>query len=124
MESVFVKRDEEKERIKEDGKVFRLIQRSGEMQAIIAELDIDMESDLYLHGGEELHLVLSGEIEYAVGTEVFRMEVGDTLWHPSYLPHSAKNVGDEKAMYITISTPPTFMLGDIGKDKGFDNTEG
>ncbi|MBS3782060.1 MAG: hypothetical protein KGY68_05575 [Candidatus Thermoplasmatota archaeon] len=58
MESVFVKK-EEKKREEVNGKIFRLIQRSSEMEA------------------------------------------GDTLWHPSDIPHHAENADDEKASYVT-----------------------
>ncbi len=109
MKSKFVKKGDEKERKEVDGKLFRLLQKSEEMEAIIAELDIDTESDRYCHEGEEIHLVLSGIIEYKVGDEVYKMEAGDTLWHPSDISHYAKNIGDKKAVYLTVSTPPTFM---------------
>ncbi|MFW6305614.1 MAG: cupin domain-containing protein [Candidatus Saliniplasma sp.] len=109
MECKFVKKGDEKEKRKVDGKLFRLLQKSEEMEAIIAELDVDTESDRYCHEGEEIHLVLSGTIEYTVGDEVHKMEAGDTLWHPSDISHHAKNIGKEKAVYLTVSTPPTFM---------------
>jgi len=66
-------------------------------------------TDEYLHEGEEIHLVLSGKIDYHVGDEVYRLNEGDTLWHPSDVTHYAENVGDEKASYVTVSSPPTFM---------------
>jgi len=109
MENEFVKKGEEKKREEVNGKIFRLMQKSGEMEAIIAELDVDAESDEYCHEGEEIHLVLSGKIEYFVGDEVYEMKEGDTLWHPSDIPHHAENAGDEKASYVTVSSPPTFM---------------
>ncbi len=109
MKNVFIKKGNESKQKEVDGKIFRLLQKSNNMEAIIAELDVGVESDRYFHEGEEFHLVLSGEIEYIVGDEVYRMEAGDSLWHVSDISHGAKNVGDEKAVYITISTPPTFM---------------
>ncbi|MFW6064059.1 MAG: cupin domain-containing protein [Candidatus Natronoplasma sp.] len=109
MKCELVKKGEEKEREEVDGKTFRLMQKSGEMEAIIAELEPGVKSNEYRHKGEEIHLVLNGKIDYHVGDEVHRMEDGDTLWHPSDIPHHAKNIGDEKASYVTVSSPPTFM---------------
>lgn len=109
MKSVFTKKGEEKERKEVDGKIFRLMQKSSEMEAIVAELKVGSESDQYRHEGEEIHLVLSGKIKYFVGDEVYKMEEGDTLWHPSDVSHHAKNIGDEKGVYVTVSSPPTFM---------------
>ncbi len=109
MESVLVKKGEEREREEVNGKVFRLMQKSDEMEAIIAELEVGVKSDEYLHEGEEIHLVLSGVIDYHVGDEVHRLKAGDTLWHPSDVKHYAENAGEKKASYVTVSSPPTFM---------------
>ncbi|MFO7792598.1 MAG: cupin domain-containing protein [Candidatus Saliniplasma sp.] len=109
MKCKFVKNREEKEKKEVDGKLFRLLQKSDEMEAIIAELDVNTESNRYCHDGEEIHLMIKGKIEYTVGEEVYKMEVGDTLWHQSDISHYAKNIGKEKAVYLTVSTPPTFM---------------
>ncbi len=109
MKSKYLKKGKEKEIKEVDGKLFRLLQKSDKMEAIIAELETDAESDRYCHEGEEIHLVIKGEIEYRVGDEVYNMKAGDTLWHPSDISHSAKNIGVEKAVYLTVSTPPTFM---------------
>ncbi len=109
MKSVFTKKGEEKKTKEVDGKTFRLMQKSSEMEAIVAELQPGKKSDEYRHEGEEIHLVLSGKIKYFVGDDVYKMEEGDTLWHPSDISHHAKNIGDEKAAYVTVSSPPTFM---------------
>lgn len=109
MESVLVRKGEEKEREEVDGKTFRLMQKSSEMEAIIAELEVGAESEEYRHEGEEIHLVLNGEIDYFVGDEVYRLKEGDTLWHTSEVSHHAENVGEVKAAYVTVSSPPTFM---------------
>ena len=109
MECVFVKKGEEKESKEVDGKTFRLMQKSSEMEAIVAELEVGAVSDKYRHEGEEIHLVLNGKIDYFVGDDVFRMEEGDTLWHHSDVSHHAENVGEEKATYVTVSSPPTLM---------------
>ncbi|MFP4001504.1 MAG: cupin domain-containing protein [Thermoplasmata archaeon] len=109
MECELVRKGEEKEREEVDGKIFRLMQKSSEMEAIIAELEVGAESEEYCHRGEEIHLVLKGEIDYFVGDQVHRLKEGDTLWHPSDVSHHAENVGGEKASYVTVSSPPTFM---------------
>ncbi len=109
MKCVYVKKGNEKKKKKVDGKLFRLLQKSDEMEAIIAELEVGVESSRYRHQGEEFHIVLKGKMEYTVGKDVYTMEVGDSLWHPSNIYHSAKNIGDERLVYLTVSTPPTFI---------------
>ncbi len=109
MKSEFIKKGEEKEKKEVNGKLFRLLQKSTAMESIIAELDIGVESEIYRHKGEEVHLVLRGKIEYQVGDELYTIQEGDVLWHTSKVNHRARNIGDGKAVYITISSPPTFM---------------
>ncbi|EMR75352.1 cupin domain-containing protein, partial [Thermoplasmatales archaeon SCGC AB-540-F20] len=88
--------------------VYRLMVKSDKMEAIIAELDPHTESRWFRHDGEEVHLVLQGEMEYTVGEKSYKLSEGDILWHKSNLEHRAKNISDGKVIYITIGAPPTF----------------
>lgn len=107
--TILIKEGEEKKRKKVDGKLFRLLTKSKNLESIIAELDIGAESETYQHKGEELHLILDGKIKYIVGEKSYTLFEGDVLWHPSDINHQAKNIGQKKAKYLTVSTPPTFM---------------
>jgi quercetin dioxygenase-like cupin family protein len=106
---VFIKSDEERSVTKKPGKLYRLMMKSHKMEAIIAEIDPHTESKLFQHDGEEMHLVLEGEMEYTVGEKTYKLSVGDLLWHKSMLIHHAKNTSTKKVVYITIGTPPSFM---------------
>ena len=96
-------------KIKRPGKLFRLMIKSNNMEAIIAEMDPHTTSRWYKHDGEEVHYILEGEIEYEVGDKSFHLEKGEVLWHKSNIRHRAKNISDKKVKYATIGTPPTFM---------------
>jgi len=106
---IFVKSDEEKSITKKPGKLYRLMMKSHKMEAIIAEIDPYTESKLFQHDGEEMHLVLEGEMEYTVGEKTYKLSKGDILWHKSMLIHQAKNISTKKVVYITIGAPPSFM---------------
>ena len=106
---IFIKKGEEKSKTERPGKLYRMMVKSDQMEAIISELEPHSESRWYQHDGEELHLVLEGEMEYTVDEKAYKLSEGDLLWHPSTLKHRAKNISDEKTTYITIGTPPTFM---------------
>ena len=109
---IFIKEGEEKSRSEKPGKLYRLLIKSKNMESIITELDPHMESRWFKHEGEELHLVLEGEMEYTVGEKSYRMSKGDILWHKSSLKHRAKNISDDEVVrYITVGTPSTFMWG-------------
>jgi mannose-6-phosphate isomerase-like protein (cupin superfamily) len=93
-----------------EGKHLELLFKSGKMEGIMIEIDVDGEfGKKYKHDGEELHIMIEGVIEYMIGDDIYKLKEGDSLWHKSNLPHTARNIGDKKARYITIGVPPTFM---------------
>jgi quercetin dioxygenase-like cupin family protein len=108
-ETIFFKSGDQIKKIKKNGKVFRLMIKSNNMEAIIAEMEPHTSSQWYEHDGEELHYILEGEIDYEVGDKTFHLEKGELLWHKSNIRHRAKNISDKKVKYATVGTPPTFM---------------
>jgi quercetin dioxygenase-like cupin family protein len=112
-DAILIKNGDEKNRTEKPGKIYRMMIKSNKMETIIAELDPHTESRWFRHEGEEMHLVLEGEMEYTIGGKSFILHKGDILWHKSTQKHKAKNIGEEKVVYITIGTPPTFMLSTV-----------
>jgi quercetin dioxygenase-like cupin family protein len=108
--AIMIKSGEEKSKTTKPGKLYRLMVKSDNLESIIAELDPHTESRWFQHGGEEFHLVLEGKLEYTVGDHTYKLNEGDILWHKSTLKHRATNTCDNKVIYITIGTPPTFSL--------------
>lgn len=108
-DAILIKKGEQQSEMKRPGKLYRLVIKSHHIEAIIAELDPHAESRWFQHDGEEMHLVLQGQMEYTVGEKSYTLSEGDTLWHSSSLKHRARNIGNEKVIYITVGTPPTFM---------------
>ena len=58
--------------------------------------------------GEKFGLVLSGSLEVSVGTEVFVLKEGDTIYHPANIPHSWRCVGKDPVEIVWVMTPPSF----------------
>lgn len=112
-EVILIKKGDEKNKTKKPGKLYRLMVKSKKMETIIAELQPHSESQWFKHDGEEMHLVLKGEMEYTVGEKSYKLSEGDILWHHSSQKHKAKNIGEKNVQYITIGTPPTFMWNDL-----------
>lgn len=106
---IFIKKGEETSRTQKPGKLYRLMVKSHKMEAIISELEPHAESRWFQHDGEEMHLILQGELEYTVGEKSYKLTEGDILWHRSSLKHRARNIGTETVVYVTVGTPPTFM---------------
>ena len=109
-EPIFLKSGDQLKKIKRPGKLFKLMIKSKNMEAIIAEMEPNSSSRWYMHEGEELHYVLEGEIEYDVGENTYKMHKGELLWHNSNIKHRARNITDNKAKYATVGTPPSFMI--------------
>jgi quercetin dioxygenase-like cupin family protein len=91
-------------------KKVKLLAKSALMEAVMVELTPgDSFPHESLHAGEEFKLVLEGQIDVHVGEHKYLLGKGDWLWHRSDLPHHVNNPGHEKAVYLTIGTPPTFI---------------
>ncbi|NVM56500.1 MAG: cupin domain-containing protein [Desulfobacterales bacterium] len=91
------------------GRLFRLKFKTEQMEGVVATIEPDKVLETYIHEGEEVHIIIQGQIEYVVGNETFVLAPGDVLWHRSDVPHGARNIGDVTAKYFTVGAPPTFM---------------
>lgn len=59
------------------------------------------------HPGDELIVLLEGNLQVVIGREEFRLQAGDSLSFKSHLPHCWKNVGDGVAKVIWTLSPFT-----------------
>ena len=59
-------------------------------------------------GSEEFVLVMKGEIEFEIGSKIFSLETGDTLYFEGALPHRWMNKGKETAEVLFVWTPPVW----------------
>ncbi len=60
------------------------------------------------HDGEEGGVIVQGAVEITVGDTVRVLGPGDAYYFDSRVPHRFRNVGDEPAVLVSASTPPTF----------------
>lgn len=63
---------------------------------------------LYTHQGEEVGIVVEGQIELTVGDETRVLSAGDAYLFDSRVPHGFRNPGDEDCVIISACTPPSF----------------
>jgi len=90
-----------------DGEEVELLFKSEVMEGIRVELEpMTGFAGTYRHNGEEMHIVLNGEVEFTVVEEIFLCQEGDILWHRSDLAHGIRNPGVERASYLTMLAPP------------------
>ncbi len=60
------------------------------------------------HNGEELVIVLKGQLEIEVGGKRYRLEEGDSAVYNSNIPHRWRNPSDKQTEVIWVNHPPTF----------------
>lgn len=58
--------------------------------------------------GEEFVTLLSGRLEFKLGTERFILEEGDSLYYDATIPHSYRNLNNGTTVMLAITTPQTF----------------
>ena len=62
----------------------------------------------FVHDGEEVGLVLEGELELIVDEEIHRVPAASSFFLHSDRPHSYRAVGAVVCRVVWINTPPTF----------------
>jgi transcriptional regulator with XRE-family HTH domain len=68
----------------------------------------DTGTSMLSHDGEEGGVVVQGRVEVTVGDQMRVLGPGEAYYFESRLPHRFRNVGDEDAVLVSASTPPTF----------------
>ncbi|MCZ1012400.1 XRE family transcriptional regulator [Streptomyces lydicus] len=62
----------------------------------------------HTHAGEEVGVLLSGELDYWVDGVHHRLQPGDCVSFPSSTPHRYSNPGEVPAVCVWVETPPSF----------------
>ena len=88
--------------------------RKAEISYFFAELKIlavgegGQTQEMPPHEGEEFGYVLSGEITLCLGKQKFVCKKGNSFYYKADKPHYIINQKKTEAVFIWISTPPTF----------------
>lgn len=106
---VIVKRKAERETIeKMKGFHFEYLMQTEKFEMLKVSVDPGAETLELTHGGEESHLVLSGELEVMVDKTKHRLKEGDSIWYTSTKPHKWRNIGSDQLVVYSIAFPRTF----------------
>ena len=108
--AIFMKAGESIKEVNRIGKLYRNVIKIEKMEANVTHMLPGSKSKPFKHKGQEIHIMMKGEVEFHVGDEKFKMQEGDMLYHHSEVPHRAENHGLYEAVYVTISTPPSFPV--------------
>ena len=64
----------------------------------------------YGHEGKELGIILSGKASLELGNKTYKLTEGDSISFDSGLPHTLKNIGEEKLEAVWVITPPKMIF--------------
>jgi len=78
------------------------------IEMIIVRLKPGVDGSAGAHEGEECALVLRGSVVITVGDVDYELNVGDSIYYDSGLPHKARALGLEEAEIVSAITPPNF----------------
>jgi len=68
----------------------------------------DTGAEMLRHDGEEGGVVVQGQVEVTVGDQVCVLGSGEGYYFESRQPHRFRNLGDDDAILVSASAPPTF----------------
>ena len=82
----------------------------GQLEIIWVSADAEADSGghPHRHEGEECGVVLSGRMEFRVGSSSWLLEPGDSIYLNSADPHSWVSCGPDRLEAIWVITPPSF----------------
>lgn len=80
----------------------------GEFQLMIADLEpTEASMEMMEHGGQELVLVLDGELEVRVAGQTHSLQLGDAITFSALQSHGFCNRGPGKAKMLNATAPPS-----------------
>ena len=76
------------------------------MEPFYIEIAAGSEAQLSTHEGEEIIIVIRGEVELTFGGERYLLQAGDSAHYNSVVPHIVKAAGGDPAgIYAVVFTP-------------------
>lgn len=107
MTDVIIRRKGESQKSITIGAVpINLLTSTETMESMTVEMPPKSEiPKMYSHEGEEVRIVLVGEIEIEIAGEKHLLKEGDVMWHKSGDPHKIKNPSDKKSVYFSVNLP-------------------
>jgi quercetin dioxygenase-like cupin family protein len=84
------------------GVVFHVLHKGPHCQVVLHEIEPGTRYECPPHPGEELRIVLAGEVIFEVGGRDYPTAAGGTVHHPSLVTHSFRTEGGP-ARFITMA---------------------
>ncbi len=84
------------------GVVFRVLQKGPLWRVVLHELDAGTRYDCPPHEGEEMRLVLTGEVIFEIAGHDYPTPAGGTVHHSSTVTHGFRVAG-KPATFVTVA---------------------
>ena len=81
---------------------------NNQMQPYIITLDINGDTEINQHSGQESGLVLAGSIELFFNKNKYILGVGDNFYINANISHHLKNIFNVESQVLIVATPPLF----------------
>ncbi len=80
---------------------------SAQLGVVVWNLEPGQANDYHMHPTtEHLHIVIEGECEYTLGDETpVITRAGDAIMVPAGVPPGIRNIGDQRASYVAVTSP-------------------
>ncbi|MFV0253260.1 MAG: helix-turn-helix domain-containing protein [Beutenbergiaceae bacterium] len=75
---------------------------------VVTDPGHDTSASPFSHGGEEVGVIISGQLEVYLDGERFDLDTGDSIRFDSTRPHWFRNTSDSQCVAVWINTPPTW----------------
>jgi len=62
----------------------------------------DAALTLHSHEGQEFNYMVSGRMEFHIGSMAYELDEGDSVYFDSGLPHAMKALGDKPAKFLAV----------------------
>lgn len=71
------------------------------------EPNADSGKEMLCHESQEGGVIIHGELELTVGSEVYTLGPGDAYYFDSRIPHRFRNIGEVTVEMVSSCSPPT-----------------
>ncbi|MFV0426299.1 MAG: helix-turn-helix domain-containing protein [Beutenbergiaceae bacterium] len=75
---------------------------------VVTDPGHDTSDSPFTHGGEEVGVIISGQLEVYLDGERFDLRAGDSIRFDSTRPHWFRNTSRRQCVAVWINTPPTW----------------
>jgi len=110
-EKIVFTKDDYFTKVNEDHQITWLVPNSqkNEMEPILFELKGECETVIDMpHEGQEFGYVIEGQIQIIIGNKKYLCQKGETFYFTTNKNHYLKNLSNQPAKIIWVTSPPNF----------------